>query len=398
MVGALAPREDFPLLARTLEGSRLIYLDSAATALKPRQVIDEVVRFYREGSANIHRGKHWLSHEASEAFEAARSAVARFINALPSEVVFTASATEGVNLVAEGLELERGDNVIASVLEHHSNLLPWMSRCEVRLLPEGPDGRVDLERLDSLIDPRTRALALTHISNVTGAINPVREAVERCHRRGVPVLLDGAQSVPHQPIDVVELGCDFLVFSGHKMLGPSGVGVLYVNQASQDRLRSWKLGGGVVDRVWADRFTLKAAPYRFEAGTPNIEGVLGLRAAVEYLERLGMERVAAHDRELSALLLELCRELEGVRLLGPTDASARIALASLVPERSALDVDTLATMLSDGAKIMVRSGQHCAHPYFEARGMKGSLRLSAYVYTTPEELRAAFSALKELLS
>lgn len=399
MVGLppLAARDDFPILSRPLEGTKVVYLDSAATSLKPTAVIAEVRRFYEEISANIHRGKHWLSQDASEAYEAARSSVAQFINALPSEVVFTSNATEGVNLVAHGLALEREDNVVVSILEHHSNLLPWMSRCQLRYLPEGADGRLDVSRLESLIDARTRAVALTHVSNVTGAVTAVEQAVEIARRREVPVLIDAAQSIPHRSVDVVALGCDFLVFSGHKMLGPSGVGILYARRSSQGRLRPLKLGGGVVDRVTHGGFALKGAPYCFEAGTPNIEGVLGLRAAVEYLSALGMDRVREHDRQLAALLLERCRDLPGVTILGPAEPTGRAAIVSLVPPPGAPDTDTLAMMLSDGFKVMCRSGQHCAHPYFEMKQIAGALRLSGYVYTGAEDVERAAAALHTLL-
>jgi len=393
----IAPRDDFPVLAREIEGRRLVYLDSAATTLKPRPVIDAVVRFYEHHTANIHRGDHTLSQEASEAYEASRDLVARFLGASAREVAFTANTTEGLNLVAEGLGLRAGDNVVASVVDHHSNLLPWMSRCAVRLLGERPDGRLDLDRLASLIDDRTRLVALSHASNVTGAIHPIAGAIALAHQRGVPVSVDGAQSVPHLPVDVAQLGCDFLSFSAHKMLGPSGVGVLYVSEAMWDRLKPLKLGGGVVDHVREDGFSLKRVPHRFEAGTPNIEGVLGLGAAVRYLDRLGMEAVHEEGVAQSRKLRALTAALPGLRLLGPVDADDTLPIVTLAPTAPAVDAARLGMILSDTYKIMARSGTHCAHPYYARAGVKGALRLSAYVYNSDEDLEIAAGALGEIM-
>jgi cysteine desulfurase/selenocysteine lyase len=395
--GALVPVEDFPLLSRRLDGQRIIYLDSAATSLKPRPVIEAVRTFYERMTANIHRGAHTLAREASDAYEAARDTVARFIGATSREIVFTAGATEGINLVAAGLGLGPGDNVVASRLEHHSNLLPWMRRCEVRLVPEEEDGTLDADRIAGFIDGRTRVVALAHVSHVTGAVHDVAAVVEAAHRRGVPVLIDGAQSVPHRPTDVCQLGCDFLVFSGHKMLGPSGIGVLFVSEAMGDRLDAFKVGGGAVDHVRLDGFDLKRAPYRFEAGTPNIEGALGLGAAVEYLEGLGMEAVAAHDAHLARVLSARFAALSGVRLLGPQDPGRKVAILSLVPTGDAVDAEMLGMMLSDTHKIMARTGTHCAHPYFESHGLRGAVRLSAHVYSSEEDIHAAADALGTLI-
>lgn len=392
-----ALREDFPLLRRVIEGRPVIYLDSAATALKPRQVLEAIARFYQHHTANIHRGDHSLSQESSDAYESARGRVARFLNATAGEIAFTSNTTDGVNLVASALRLGRGDNVVASVMEHHSNLLPWLDRCELRLLDEAPDGRFDVSQLADRIDAHTRLVALGHVSNVTGAIQPIEAAIEAAHARGVPVLIDGAQSVPHLPVDVVGLRCDFLAFSAHKMLGPSGVGVLYVAESMWDRLGTFKTGGGMVHQVKADRFSPKRYPHRFEAGTPNIEGVLGLAAAIEYLEQVGMDRVAAHDAELARLMLSLFSELPGATLLGPAEAAHRIAIASLVPPPG-IEASTVGMMLSDSFKIMARAGTHCAHPYFDAHGAAGSVRLSSYLYNTEEEIRAAHAALVDILS
>lgn len=390
---ALVPPDDFPLLSRHIEGRRVIYLDSAATSLKPRCVIEAVTRFYSEETANVHRGAHTLGQEASERFEAARHAVARLVNATSREIVFTASATEAINLVAGGLDLASGDNVVVAIGDHHSNILPWMSRCEVRFAPEDGGGRIDLDRLASLVDGRTRLVSVGHVSNVTGAIQPVADVIAIAHARGVPVMLDGAQSVPHLPVDVLALGCDLLAFSGHKLLGPSGVGVLYISQAMAERVKSSKLGGGVPDHVRTDGFALKGLPHRLEAGTPNIEGVIGLGAAVEYLEALGMERVAAHGQDLARLLHARLAPLPGLELLGPAGPERTIGIASLAVRGGNLDVTTLGHVLSDTHKVMARSGTHCAHPYFESRGLHGALRLSTHVYTSRDDVEIAAAAL-----
>jgi cysteine desulfurase/selenocysteine lyase len=394
----LAPTGDFPLLAREIEGRRVIYLDSAATTLKPRAVIDAVVRFYEHSTANIHRGDHTLSQEASEAFESTRSTVARFLNANAREILFTANTTEGLNLVARGLGLKPGDNVVGCVQDHHSNLLPWMGNCELRLVGGSSDGRIDLSQLDSLIDDRTRLVALTHASNVTGVIHPVREAIAIARRRNVPTCVDAAQSVPHLPVDVGELGCDFLAFSGHKMLAPSGVGVLYVAEAQLERLAPLKLGGGVVDHVREDGFSLKRVPHRFEAGTPNIEGVLGLGAAVRYLDRLGMEAVRDEGTAQSRRLREKVAEIPGLELVGPVDARDTLPIVTVAPVRATVDAARLGMMLSDSYKIMARSGTHCAHPFYARAKVRGALRLSAFVYNSDEDLDLAASALREIMA
>lgn len=393
----LAPAEDFPQLSRAHEGQRIVYLDSAATSLKPQPVIDAVLSFYRDCCGNVHRGDHLLSREASARYEEARHIVARFINATAREVAFTSNTTDGLNLVAHGLGLESDCNVVVTVLEHHSNLLPWMSRCQVRFLPTSPDGVVDLERLPALLDSRTRMLAISHASNVTGALNPVADAIRIAHEHGVPVVVDAAQSVPHHAVDVLALDCDALAFSAHKMLGPSGVGVLYIKEELAARLRPFRLGGGTPDHVRSDGFELKDAPYRFEAGTPNIEGVLGLGAAIEYLERLGMARVAEHDAALTRALHERFSDIPGLVMLGPSQPELKVSIVSLAPTSSGITVASLAHVLSDSYKVMARAGTHCAHPFFESEGIGESLRLSPYLYNGSDDLDRAARALQEIL-
>jgi cysteine desulfurase / selenocysteine lyase len=395
--GALVSDGDFPLLSRRIDERRLVYLDSAATSLKPQVVLDAVLGFYRHSTANIHRGVHTLSRECSEAYEAARDTVARFINATSREIVFTANATESIYFVAEGLGLRPGDNVVTSILDHHSNILPWMKRCQTRFLPESDDGTIDVNQLENLVDENTRLVALAHASNVTGAIHSMAAAADIAHRHSVPILIDGSQSVPHLPTDVQELGCDFVAFSGHKMLGPSGIGVLFVRETMWERMSVVKLGGGTVDHVCQERFILKRFPNCFEAGTPNIEGALGLAAAIGYLEELGMHEVAAHDAHLAGVMHERFSQIPGLTLLGPRDPALKLAILSFAPSNSIIDIEMLGMMLSDSYKIMARTGTHCAHPYFEACGLRGSVRLSAYVYTTEADIHLAADATEELL-
>ena len=384
---------DFPVTGRRLDGRRVIYLDSAATTLKPTPVIDAVLRFYRESTSNVHRGQHALGQEASEAYEAARHAVADFIGASGRGIVFTANATAAINLVADGIGLAAGDNVVTSVFEHHSNLLPWMRRTEVRLAGATPDGALDIAALERLIDARTRLVAIGHASNVTGAVHDVAAVVAVARRRSVPVLVDGAQTVPHLPTDVRALGCDYLAFSGHKMLGPSGIGVLYASEDGMARLTPTWLGGGTVDHVRRADFSLKRAPYCFEAGTPNIEGAIGLAAAVEYLTAAGMDRVAAHGAELAAIMVRELGDVPGLAVLGP---GSRLPIVSLVPTVD-VRVEALAALLSDSAAIMARAGTHCAHPYLAERGVAGTLRLSGYVYTSRDDVAAAAHALRRIM-
>lgn len=397
-VEALVPRNDFPLLAnREIEGRSINYLDSSATTLKPKVVIEAVTNFYTMSCGNIHRGDHTLSRESSEHFEEARHSVARFIGALSNEVAFTSGTTDSMNRIAEGLDLQRDENVVVSLLDHHSNILPWMGRCEVRYLPVGADGCTDVGALTSLIDDKTRLVSLGHVSNVTGAITDIAAAREISRDRGVLFCLDGAQSVPHLPIDVVDLDCDFLVFSGHKMCGPSGVGILYIKEDIGRNFAVKRLGGGTPDHVRRDSYDLKELPYRLEPGTPNIEGVIGLGAAVEYLEMLGMENVAEHDAELTRLMHELFFEQEHFTMLGPKDPTKKISIASLALKKKDVTVGSVGHYLSDSKKIMVRSGTHCAHPYFDSIGVAGSIRLSAYIYTSGQDLIEASESLAQLL-
>lgn len=391
-------REQFPVLHREVGGRPLLYADSAATTLKPDTVNRTIEAYYSRCSANIHRGKHLLSQEASEAFEQARETVARFVGAQTHEVVFTRSTTDAVNLVADGLALQAGDNVVGSVLEHHSNILPWSNRCEYRAVPLEEDGLPSLREAEAAIDSRTRIVAITHCSNVTGAVVPVEAWVRLAHSKNVPILLDGAQIVGHTKVDVGALDCDFLAFSGHKMFGPTGVGVLYGRAERLESLRVTYLGGGAVSRVFSDGgYTLREIPWRFEAGTPSIASVIGLRAAIEWLERLGMDVVQDLNRRLRQEILEQLAPLPKIVHLHPSREVEAVGTFSLRETSGKFPPDFLSRMLSDSFGIMARGGHHCAHPLHDAFGVDGSLRISLQFYNTIEEIARIRDALDSLL-
>lgn len=391
-------RERFPLLRRRIDDRRIIYLDSAATSLKPASVLAAEQAYSTEFTANVHRGKHTLSEEASQAYEHTRRRVARFINADPDCVVFTRNATEALNLVAQGLPLPPAARVVAPRHEHHANLVPWFRSAEVIVLPTEPTLPLDLNQLEDLLRSASPAvLTLAHASNVTGVIHPVAEICALARRLGIVSVVDAAQSAPHLALDVEQLGCDFLAFSGHKMLGPTGVGVLWGQRDQLARLDPLAFGGGAVDRVTSTGFTLKAIPYRFETGTPNISGVIGLGRAIDLLDEIGMSNVLAHDAVLAAALEEQLRDMPGVDVL-MARREPRLAIATLVPRTSRITPDHLAYYLSETHKIMVRSGHHCAHPLFDSIGAEaGGVRASAYLYNEVEEIQAMSAALRELL-
>lgn len=398
-----ALRTDVRLLARRIEGEPLIYLDSAASSLTPGRVLRAMIDYYENHRANVHRGKHLLSEEASEAFEDARRKVARFVNADPAAVVFTAGATASINLVVLGLQLTQADVVVTTSAEHHAVLLPLMGRATLRMLDVGVDGRVDPDALLALVDERTRLVALAHASNVTGAVHDIAEIVTRLRGQApaTRILVDAAQSVAHLPLDVDALGADFVAFSSHKLLGPTGVGVLTGKKSALDSLSVELRGGGAVRLVDREAFHLRPLPAKLEPGTPDIAGVIGLGAAVELLGEIGMDRVHAHGRRLAARLWEGVRELPGALLLGPPSAE-RLPLVSLALRSSTLSADHVAMILSDTHHIMVRSGHHCCHPFFDTLSRKGlplhsALRASAGPYTTAGDVDAFTRALRQVL-
>jgi cysteine desulfurase/selenocysteine lyase len=396
-------RKDFPVLSRTVRnGTPLVYLDSGATSQKPRQVLDAVRDAYELHNAAAHRGTHLLGEEATDLYEGARAKVAAFIGAGLDEVVFTKNATEAVNLVAyamsnasalgspERFRVLPGDEILITEMEHHANLVPWQQLCErtgatLRWLPVLPDGRLDLAGLDEMITGRTRVVALTHQSNVTGVVNPVAAIAAAAHAKGALVLVDAAQSVPHQPVDVTALGADFLVFSGHKMLGPYGVGVLYGRSDVLAEMPPFLTGGSMIEVVRMEGSTFLPPPQRFEPGVPFIAEAAGLGAAVDYLNALGMDAVAAHEHALTAHALTALSEVPGVRLLGPSSTEDRGgAVAFEVDGVHPHDVG----QVLDELGIAVRTGHHCAWPLHRAFGVQASTRASFYVYNTLAEVDA----------
>lgn len=395
-------RADFPALHQEVNGHPLAYLDNAATTQKPRPVIEAVERFYTRDCSNIHRGVHTLSERATSAFEEARRTAAGFLGAPdPSEIVFTRGTTESINLVARGFVLPRlapGDEVVVSWMEHHSNIVPWQIVCgeagaTLRAVPIDDRGVMDLAALDEALSERTRMVALGHISNALGTVNPIRDVVELAHARGVPVLVDGAQAAPHVPIDVTALGCDFYAFSAHKMFGPSGVGVLWGASEHLKDMAPLLGGGAMIRKVSFEGTTYAQPPSRFEAGTPNIEGVVGLAAAVDYLSSVdpspGRAALAAHER---ALLEHACEELgaiRGLRLIGT--APEREAIVSFTVE--GIHPHDLGTIL-DGRGVAIRAGHHCAQPVMERFGVPATARASFALYNTHAEVEALAAAVR----
>ncbi|MEW2400184.1 cysteine desulfurase [Streptomyces sp. NPDC046862] len=390
-----ALRKDFPILDRTVgSGARLVYLDSGATTQKPLQVLDAERDFYLTHNAAVHRGAHQLAGEATEAYEDARRTVARFVGAAEDEIVFTKSATEGVNLVVYGLgngrRLGPGDRIVVTEMEHHANLVPWQqlaARTGATLDWFGltDDGRLDLTRADELLDERTKIVAVTHQSNVLGTLNPVRDLADRAHAVGALVVVDGAQSVPHRPVDVVELGADFLVFSAHKMLGPNGIGVLWGRRELLEDLPPFLTGGSMIEIVEMDRATFLPPPQRFEAGVPMAPQAVGLAAAVDYLQALGMDEVASYEDELTARALTLLQEIPGVGIVGPRDVTDRGSAVSFTVD--GIHPHDVGQVLDDRG-VAVRVGHHCARPIVRRFGVPATTRATFYVYNTPEEVDA----------
>lgn len=390
-----AIRADFPILAREIDDVRVVYLDSAATSLKPSTVIAAEQAYATRYTANIHRGSSGLSEEATHEFELARSRIAQFIGATPACVVTTLNASFAIGTVAHGLRLTPEDIVLCSPNSHHSNLLPWLCRSKVAYVEGNPLTALDVDEVQRAIKThRPRVLAFGWVSNVNGVISPAAEICRLAREYGVITVVDAAQAAPHLPIDVEQLGCDFLAFSGHKMLGPCGTGVLWGRRQMLEKLDPLVVAGGTVDRVTLTNFTLKSLPNRLEPGTPNIGGVIGLAAAVEYLASVGRSRIEAHELALRDMLRDALSDLRGMRVLMSDDG---IAIASVVPTAMNVSSDTLCRILSDRFKIMTRSGFHCAHPFFDSQGLElGAVRLSAYLYNDVQEIWAAGRALVEL--
>ncbi|MFP4374086.1 MAG: cysteine desulfurase [Spirochaetaceae bacterium] len=393
-------RDDFPILSRTMRGKPFVYLDNSATSLKPQSVIDAEVAYYTEMGANIHRGVYEFSERASMLYDEARERTARFINAPPeSHVIFTRGTTEAVNTVAYGWGLKHlgpGDEVVISEIEHHANFVPWQAICDrtgavLKFIPADPaDGRLRLDELEGIVSAKTRLVAITAMSNVTGYMPPLEPIIARAKEVGAVTLVDGAQLVSHQRVDVTALGADFLAFSGHKMLGPTGVGVLWGKAEVLEDMDPFLLGGDMIVKVRKERTTFKDLPERFEAGTPNIAGVIGFSAALEYLESVGMDAIHRHEQELLSHAVQRAAAYEDITVYGPADVSTRGGVFSF----NIADVhphDTGAILDQEG--IAVRTGLHCAHPLMQVFGVPGTTRASFYLYNTVAEIDRLFEGI-----
>lgn len=387
--------EDFPIFSRTIDDNPLIYLDSAATSLQPRQVVSELSRYYLEISANIHRGKHYLSEEASTEFEEGRYKVAQFLGCVGNEVVFVRNTTEALNIVAGGLDIRKDDIVVVCTDSHHSNYLPWLDRAVVKLVRVGAQGDIDLEHYRELLKLNPRVVALTHCSNVSGLYAPLEEMTRMAKEAGALVVVDAAQSIPHRRLNVGRLGIDFLAFSAHKMLGPTGIGVLFGKQSHLKNMNPVCLGGGMVDWVDTSGYRTRKIPHKFEAGTPHIAGVYGLTAAIKYLEKIGFDRLEAHDLELSKLLFSEAEKRDYLEVAAPGKHEDRCAILSF-KMKGTDDMGNIARMLSDSFGIMCRSGHMCAQPYVDYSFNGDILRASFYLYNNRLEVISLFKALDQL--
>ena len=398
-------RRDFPILSKLVYGKPLVYLDNAATSQKPSSVIQALVDYYEGYNANVHRGVHALSMESTQRYEEAREKVVRFIGAPDSEnLIFVRNTTEGINLVAStwaAANIGPGDEILLTEMEHHSNLVPWQRLAKnkdarLRFIPVTDEGTLDLSNLDALLNHRTKLVSMTHMSNVLGTINPVKDIAQKAHAVGALILIDAAQSVPHMPVNVTDLGCDFLAFSSHKMLGPTGIGGLYVSSPVLEQMEPFLSGGEMVQEVTFDSATWNDLPMRFEAGTPNIAGTIGLGAAVDYLESLGMDQVREHEIQLTGYALDALKELsEDFNFYGPADLSIRGGIISFYsPDVHPHDLGTLL----DREGIAIRAGHHCAMPLTRDKlGVAATARASFYIYNTEEEVDLLVSTLKKAL-
>lgn len=393
-----AIRRDFPILQQSIHGKPLVYLDNAASSQRPRAVIDAISHYYEHDHANVHRGVHTLSQRATDAYEGARELVRRFINARDTkEVIFVRGTTEAVNLVAQSFARPRlgaGDEVLISALEHHANIVPWQMVCEqtgakLRVIPISQRGEVDFAAFEHMIGPRTRLLALAHVSNALGTIVPVEKFIAVARRHGVPVLLDGAQAIPHTKVDVRALDCDFYCFSGHKMLGPSGIGILYGRQQLLEAMPPWQGGGDMILTVSFEKTTYNQLPWKFEAGTPHISGAIGLAAAIQYLEAIGMERIAAYEGRLLDYATQRLTQIPGLRLIGT--APHKAAVASFVMDN--IHPHDIGTIL-DTEAVAIRTGHHCAMPVMDFFEVPATARASFAFYNTFEEIDRLVAALE----
>ena len=393
-------RDDLPILARTVYDKPLVYLDNAATTQKPLCVLDAMRDEYLNVNANVHRGVHYLSQQATDLHEAARETVRQFINApKPEEIIFTRGTTESINLVVSSYVdafMHEGDEVIVSVMEHHSNIVPWQLQAArkgiaLRVIPMTDAGALDMQAFEQLFNERTRFVSVAHVSNVLGTVNPVKDICRIAHSHGVPVLVDGAQSTPHFKVDVQDIDCDFFAFSGHKIYGPTGVGVLYGKETWLDRMPPYQGGGEMIESVTFERTVFEKLPFKFEAGTPDYVATHGLATALKYVSSLGLDNIAAHERELTTYCMEQMRTIPGMRLFGDTPNKDAV-VSFLVGDIHHLDMGTLLDRLG----IAVRTGHHCAQPLMERLGIQGTVRASFALYNTKDEIDALVNGIRRV--
>ena len=395
-----AIRRDFPILSTTVYDRPLIYLDNAATTQKPLCVLDAMRHEYLNTNANVHRGVHYLSQQATELHEAARETVRRFINAgKTEEVIFTRGTTESINLVASSFceeFMKEGDEIIVSVMEHHSNIVPWQLQAArrgvaVRVIPMNDEGELDMEAYAGMFTERTKIVSVAHVSNVLGTVNPVREMIRIAHSHGVPVLIDGAQSTPHFKVDVQELDCDFFAFSGHKIYGPTGIGVLYGKEEWLDRMPPYQGGGEMIESVTFEKTVFQSLPFKFEAGTPDYIATHGLAVALDYVNDIGLENISSHERELTSYCMEQMRSIDGIALFGTSEHKDAV-VSFLVGDIHHLDMGTLLDRLG----IAVRTGHHCAQPVMQRYGIQGAVRASFAMYNTKDEVDALVEGVRRV--
>lgn len=393
-------RNDFPILSRAVYGRPLVYLDNAATTQKPRQVVEAITDEYYNVNANVHRGVHYLSQQATDLHEEAREKVRRFINASStSEIIFTRGTTESLNLVVSSFcdeFMQEGDEVIVSVMEHHSNIVPWQLQAakkgiSIRVIPMTDGGELKLEEYERLFTDRTKIVSVTHVSNVLGTVNPVEEMIRIAHAHGVPVMVDGAQSTPHFAVDVQAMDCDFFAFSGHKMYGPTGIGVLYGKEDWLDRLPPYQGGGEMIESVSFEKTVFERLPFKFEAGTPDYVATHGLAKAIDYITAIGMDKIRQHEKELTRYAMQRLAEVEGIRLFGRSDSKDAV-VSFLVGNIHHLDMGTLLDRLG----IAVRTGHHCAQPLMIRLGIQGAVRASFALYNTKEEIDTLVEGIKRV--
>jgi cysteine desulfurase/selenocysteine lyase len=393
-------RADFPILQQRIHGKPLVYLDNAATSQKPWEVIEAIVRYYEGSNANVHRGVHFLSEHATEEYEGARAKVQQFLNAgSASEIIFVRGATEGINLVAQTYgraHVQAGDEVLITEMEHHSNIVPWQILCDerrakLRVAPINDQGELLLDQFASLLGSKTKLVALTHVSNSLGTVNPLEKIVKMAHSHNVPVLVDGAQAVPHMKVDVQALGCDFYTFSGHKVYGPTGIGVLYGKAALLDAMSPYQGGGDMIASVTFEKTTYNKLPYKFEAGTPDIAGVIGLGAALDYVADIGIENIAAHEHDLLAYATEAMTAIPEVRLIGTAREKAAV-LSFVLDDIHPHDIGTIL----DQEGIAIRTGHHCSQPVMQRFGIPATARASFALYNTREEINALVRGIEKV--